>query len=254
MRARSLGDRSCGPRTGTLPVPVHERSSSRPAARPRCRRRPPAEPCGRRRRVAEDALLADRVGLLQEVLEEGRVGQGPVGDAGAGDEVVHGEGRGDESGAVGDRGAAAERGDADDMADAVRGERLRGGAGEAAVGVLGGAGGVRRDEPEDGVGAREGPVDDRGVAVRAGDHLDAFAHRLGQPRGVAHDHAQFLVAGGGRFQEQGQQVAADVPGGGSDDDHENLRVRAGSVRPSSCGAPRCCHNGNFSTGSLPETE
>lgn len=47
--------------------------------------------------VGEDALLADRVGLLQEVLEEGRVGQGPVGDAGVGDEVVHGEGGGDEA-------------------------------------------------------------------------------------------------------------------------------------------------------------
>lgn len=224
MRARSLGDRSCGPRTGTLSLPVHERSSSRPAGDGR--------DVGHGDEgslavgvdgVGEDALVADRVGLLQEVLEEGRVGQGPVGDAGVGEEAVHGEGCGDESRAVGERGAAAERGDADDVADAVRGEGLRGGAGEAAVGVLRGQGGVRGNEPEHGVRTLEGPVDDPGVAVRAGDHLDAFAHRVGKAGGVAHDHAQFLVVGGGGLQEQGQQVAADVPGGSSDDDHENLR-------------------------------
>lgn len=115
--------------------------------------------------VGEDARVADRVGFLQEVLEEGRVGQGPVGDAGTGDEVVHGEGGADQAGAVGERGAAAERGDADDMADAVGGERLCGGTGEAAEGVLRGQRGVRGDEPEDGVGTLEGPVEDFRVAV-----------------------------------------------------------------------------------------
>lgn len=120
------------------------------------------------------------------------------------------------------------------MSDAVGGERLRGGVGEAAVGVHRGQRGVRGDEPEDGVRALEGPVDDLGVAVRADDHLDAFAHRVREPGGVAHDHPQFLAVGGGGLQQQGQQVAADVPRGSSDDDHENLVGRAGSVCPSSC--------------------
>lgn len=90
---------------------------------------------------------------------------------------------------MGERRAAAERRDADDMADAVGHEGLRGGPGETAVGVLRGQRRVRGDQPEHGVRALEGAVDDLGVTVRAGDHLYTVAHRVGQPGGVTYDHA-----------------------------------------------------------------
>ena len=182
-------------------------------------------------RVGEDAPVPDRFGLLQEVLEEGRVGQGPVGDAGADDEVVHGQRGGDQAGPVGHRGTAAEGGDADDMADAVGDERLDGGAGETGVGVLGGQRGVRGDEPEDGVRTLEGPVEDLGLRVRAGDHLDASARRVRKPGRIADDHPQLLACGGGRLQEPGEQLTADVTGGSSNDNHENLAGRADRDTP-----------------------
>jgi hypothetical protein len=97
---------------------------------------------------------------------------------------------------------------------------LDGWTGETAVGVVRGQGGVRGDEPEDGVRAVEGTVEDLGFRVRAGDHLDASARRVRKPGGIAHDHAQFLARCRGGFQEPGEQLTADVPGRSSDDDHE----------------------------------
>lgn len=135
------------------------------------------------------------------------------------------------------------------MADAVDGERLSGGAGEAAPAVVRGPGGVRGNEPEDSIRAVEGAVEDVGVAVRAGDHLDPFVRDVRKPRGITHDHPQLLIG----LHELGEQWAADVPGRSGDNDHEGLAVRWIGT-PAILRRTTHCHNGNFSTELLTEME
>jgi hypothetical protein len=118
----------CG-EDGGLEVCAHH--SANPVARARLRRAVDA----RVQALVLGALHVDHAldeRLVEAVAEQGgpqlveRVSQGAVGDAGVGDEVVHGQRGGDQPGLAGLRGAAAERRDADDMADAVGGEGPRG--------------------------------------------------------------------------------------------------------------------------------
>ncbi len=99
-------------------------------------------------------------------------------------------------------------------------ERLGGGPGEA------GKGGidrrrprVQRDQPENGVGAAQCLVRNRRVAVRALDNLEVLAD-LGRELGrIAGDDPELFAA----VEQVTEHLAADLVGGGGDDDHGNLR-------------------------------
>lgn len=87
---------------------------------------------------------------------------------------------------------------------------------EAYVGLLeAGCLEVWGNEPEDGVGTREGLVDDVGVAVGALDDLDALAYVGGDLGWVADDHTNLFAA----FEEVFENLVADSAGGSGDDDH-----------------------------------
>lgn len=136
------------------------------------------------------------------------------------------------SGATGDGCATAERRDADHVPHRVGRERLCGGAGEPGVrGVQTRRPRVWRSQPEDGVRAGEGPIDDLGVVVRAGDDVDAGTDRVGEFCGVAHDDAQFFATSGSLIEQGVQEPAADPAGGGGDDDHVSSLGAARLRRP-----------------------
>ena len=118
------------------------------------------------------------------------------------------------------RGRAAAQGrDPDHPLDPVTLEGVARRPGEVHVGGLD-AVGVRvwGHQPEHGVGARERLVDDVDVAVRPLDDLDALAYVRGKAGGVAHDHADRLVA----VEHVAQNLVADQAGGRGDDDHVAL--------------------------------
>ena len=109
--------------------------------------------------------------------------QRTVAHAGAGDQVVHRQRRRDQPGVPGQRRPTPEGGDSDHAPDAAALERLARRPGEVQIGGLEAVGGgVRRHEPEHGIGAREGPAHDIPVAVRSLHDLDALSRACGGRR------------------------------------------------------------------------
>ncbi len=100
-------------------------------------------------------------------------------------------------------------------------ERVGGGAGEVGIGLLQRELRVGGREPEHGVRTGEGAVDDRGVAVRSGDHVDAVANGGREPARVTDDDADRFAG----IEQVPDDVAADVAGGCGDDDHEETTFR-----------------------------
>jgi hypothetical protein len=84
----------------------------------------------------ERVLFFYGVDLVEEVVHVGRAGDGPVGDAGGGDQVVHGPRPGHSAGVAGERAVATDRQDADYPPDVVGDERGAGGTGELDIGGL----------------------------------------------------------------------------------------------------------------------
>ncbi|GGV23265.1 hypothetical protein GCM10010495_43430 [Kitasatospora herbaricolor] len=97
--------------------------------------------------------------------------------------------------------AAAQAGDADDAFDALGLDGVAGRAGETEVVPLDVVGArVRRDEPQDAVGALERLGEDVGIAVGALDDLGVLARLRCGPAGVTGDDADGLPAADQRVQ------------------------------------------------------
>ena len=213
------------------PGPVEQQpGSGRGDVAGRGRRRLPVGGGG----VGEHALVPDRGHLAQQIVHEGGVRQRPVGHARAGDEVVHGQRRGDQSGLISPRSAPPERRDANHSLDAVPGESLGRRLGETGIGDLdAGRAHIRRNQPEDGVRTGEGPIHNVGISMRPEDDVDPVANPVGEFRGVAHDHPHLFTAGRSALQQVLQHLAANVARGRRDHDHRSIlrAVRRGRPIP-----------------------
>ncbi len=167
-------------------------------------------------------MVADLLDLAQRVVHEGWVGERSVGHTGPGDEVVHSQRGGDQPGPVGDRGSLPERRNTHHVPDLVGGERAGRRLSEPRVCRLQARRRwVRRDEPEHGVSAGEGPVDHASFAVRTHHHLGALSHLDREFGGVACDDTKFLVPSGGALEEKPKGLATNVTGRSGDHDHGN---------------------------------
>jgi hypothetical protein len=164
----------------------------------------------------EHALVLDRPGLADDVVHERRVGQRPVANAATGDQVIHRQRAGDIAGTVCPGRAAAERGDANHALDAVPRERLSGGPREADERSFNRRRlRVGRRQPENGVGVGECLVDDRRVAVRALDNVEALADVGRESRRIPGDGAELFAA----VEQVVAHLVADEAAGSGDDDH-----------------------------------
>ncbi len=81
-----------------------------------------------------------------------------------------------------------------------------------ASGVADGVGGQSQNTR---IGAPEGPVDHRSVAVRAFDDVGPFAYRLRQPGWIARHHPHLLAG----VEQVSHDMTADVSGRRGDNDH-----------------------------------
>jgi len=88
---------------------------------------------------------------------------------------------------------------------------------------------VRRCQPEDGIGAGERGVDNRGVSVRALHNVDTRTDLGRELRRVAVDHAELLTA----VEQVGEDLMADLATGCGDDDHRSSLRLMGSEDTSS---------------------
>ena len=79
--------------------------------------------------------------------------------------------------------------------------------------------GARRRQPENGVGAGKCLVHHRRVAVRALDNVKVLADPGRELRRVAGDDPELFAA----IEQVAEHLAADLAGGGGDDDHGNLQ-------------------------------
>ncbi len=155
--------------------------------------------------------------------------------AGGRDPVVHGERGGDRSGVLGH--AAPQAGDGDDPGDALPRDHVAQRQREVAEVALDAVGAGRgRHQPEHLAGPLAGRAQDRGVGVRALEHLGPCAGPGAEPAGVAGDDAQGgpVVAGVEGVQDAVEDLPADAAGRGGDDDHEHNsgsgKGRRGGVR------------------------
>src|SRR5438128_9380615 len=97
-------------------------------------------------------------------------------------------------------------------------------AGEVDVGGLGAVRpGIRRSQPEDGVGGREGFVQHVAVPVRALDHLDPLPDLRRELGGITSYHADPLIAA----DELVENLGSDVTGRCGDDDDGYLPWEGG---------------------------
>ena len=132
------------------------------------------------------SLVADRGGLPQHVVHEGRHGETTKRCTGFHQEIVHADRGGDEACAILPPRAAAKRRDADNPLDPLPPDRIGGGPGEVEIGCIERLRRIGRREPEQRSRAVERPVDGRAIAVRSLDDLDAVANGFVHLARIAH--------------------------------------------------------------------